>query len=173
MTPLLPQRQKQCLQGWWVSASLCLCVWSNQSFYYTGTPVISQRGFSALQRNLVYRKTHFSLTKKTPSPDFEIQQGAVKQGFTVSNKNFTSHHLVASFLATSFLTALPYFESSMSPRKTRTVPPHWRWDMGWPNHAMEHRIVKNLRVVVKMEQVSGPNVVTVLKMNIWKHCNSQ
>lgn len=30
------------------------------------------------------------------------------------------------------------------------------------------KMVKNFRVVVMMEQVSGPNVETVMKMKVWK-----
>lgn len=52
--------------------------------------------------------------------------------------------------------------------KTNRVPSHCREDMGWAKTMTEARMVKNLRVVVKMEQSSGPNVVTVMKM---KFCN--
>ena len=34
----------------------------------------------------------------------------------------------------------------------------------FPNKSTEARIVKNLRVVVIMEQVSGPKLATVMKM---------
>ena len=40
--------------------------------------------------------------------------------------------------------------------------------MGWEKISTEARMVKNLRVVVKMEQRSGPKVVTVMKI---KFCN--
>ena len=59
---------------------------------------------------------------------------------------------------------MPKALSSPSPANTRAVPSHWRDDMGWENKSTEARIVKNLRVVVKMEQRSGPKVVTVMKM---------
>ena len=58
--------------------------------------------------------------------------------------------------------------SSVSPAKTKNTPSHWRVISEFPNKSTEARIVKNFRVVVIMEQVSGPKLATVMKM---KFCN--
>ncbi len=49
--------------------------------------------------------------------------------------------------------------------KTRPVPAHCRKLIGCAKMSTDARIVKNLRVVVKIEHVKGPNEVTVKKMN--------
>ncbi|RMX57519.1 hypothetical protein pdam_00005750 [Pocillopora damicornis] len=43
--------------------------------------------------------------------------------------------------------------SSVSPAKTKNTPSHWRVISEFPNKSTEARIVKNLRVVVIMEQI--------------------
>lgn len=53
-----------------------------------------------------------------------------------------------------------------SPRKTRMVPNHCTGLMRFPNSSTDPRMVKNFRVVVMMEQVSGPKYTTVMKMKV-------
>lgn len=45
------------------------------------------------------------------------------------------------------------------------TPTHCRGRRGLANRITEPRIVKNLRVVVKMEQVRGPSSVIVVNIN--------
>jgi len=47
------------------------------------------------------------------------------------------------------------------------VPANWREFIGFWKIITEPRIVKNFRVVVMIEQGSGPNDVTVIKINTW------
>lgn len=47
------------------------------------------------------------------------------------------------------------------------VPVHCRVLMELPNRRTEPRMVKNFLVVVTMEQVRGPKLTTVRKMNVW------
>lgn len=63
---------------------------------------------------------------------------------------------------------MPYKLSKPSPVNTKRVPSHCLEDIGFWKIITEPRMVKNLRVVVTMEQVSGPNLATVMKMNVWK-----
>ena len=74
----------------------------------------------------------------------------------------------AGSLTFVFVFALPNATSSPRPMKTRSVPAHWRDDIGCAKSSTEPRIVKNLRVVVKTEHISGPKVVTVRKMKFWR-----
>lgn len=69
----------------------------------------------------------------------------------------------------TFLIALPKYVSNPSPRNTKTTPTHCRPRRGWENIITEPRMVKNFRVVVKIEQVSGPKCVTVKKIKfcVW------
>ena len=54
--------------------------------------------------------------------------------------------------------------SSPRPAKTRSTPPHCLGRSGLENRMTDPRMVKNFLVVVIMEQVSGPKVVTVTKI---------
>jgi len=78
----------------------------------------------------------------------------------------TTHSICRPYFFPFF--PFPKALSSPSPRKTKAVPSHCLCDMGWAKMRTEPRMVKNLRVVVKMEHSSGPNVVTVMKMKFCK-----
>ena len=52
------------------------------------------------------------------------------------------------------------------PKNTSTVPTHCRGLMGLAKRITEAKMVKNLRVVVMMEQVRGPKYTTVMKMKL-------
>ena len=55
----------------------------------------------------------------------------------------------------------------MSPENTKAAPNHCRPLSAFPKKMTEPRTVKNFRVVVAMEQGSGPNSVTHMKMKYW------
>lgn len=46
------------------------------------------------------------------------------------------------------------------------VPNHCKVLMTFPKSSTDPRMVKNFRVVVMMEHVSGPKYTTVMKMNV-------
>lgn len=52
------------------------------------------------------------------------------------------------------------------PRNTRIVPTHCKVVIGLANKMMEAKMVKNLRVVVTIEQVKGPKYTTVMKIKL-------
>lgn len=54
------------------------------------------------------------------------------------------------------------------PTNTRIAPSHCLPDIGFPNKNTDPKIVKNLRVVVMIEHVSGPNVVIVVNIKCLK-----
>lgn len=62
------------------------------------------------------------------------------------------------------LISFPYFESKARPANTRIAPSHCLELIGFPNKNTDPKMVKNLRVVVMIEQVSGPNVVIVVNI---------
>lgn len=55
-----------------------------------------------------------------------------------------------------------------SPRNTRMVPTHCKSEIGLAKRITDAKMVKNLRVVVTIEQVRGPKYTTVMKMKL---CN--
>lgn len=55
-----------------------------------------------------------------------------------------------------------------SPTNTMATPTHCLAKRGLPKRITEARMVKNLRVVVIIDVVRGPKVVTVRKMKFWK-----
>ena len=62
--------------------------------------------------------------------------------------------------------ALPKYTSSPKPRNTKATPTHCLVNKTLPKMTTEASKVKNLRVVVMMEQVRGPKLVMVVKMKI-------
>ena len=50
---------------------------------------------------------------------------------------------------------------------TSVAPNHCRCTRAFPKKTTDARTVKNLRVVVQMEQGSGPNSLTHMKMKYW------
>ena len=89
-----------------------------------------------------------------------------KTDYCLKSSKYTTHFLTA--LTSNFLFSLPYKISNVKPAKTKTVPNHCRGAMAWEKMMTEARMVKNLRVVVMMEHIRGPNVVTVKNTNICK-----
>lgn len=65
---------------------------------------------------------------------------------------------------------MPYLTSRKRPRNTSEVVAHCTKDIGLLKNITDNRMVKNFRVVVIMEQGSGPKSATVMKM---KYCNKQ
>ena len=65
------------------------------------------------------------------------------------------------------LLSLPYTMSSVKPTNTKMMPNHWRAATGCMKMITEPRMVKNFRVVVMMEHMSGPNVVTDMNTKIY------
>jgi len=61
----------------------------------------------------------------------------------------------------------PWICSRKSPRKTSIVPRIWRSERIFPNNNTEQSIVKNFRVVVKIEHVNGPNHSIVKKIKFY------
>ena len=66
---------------------------------------------------------------------------------------------------------MPNFESIAKPTKTKIAPNHCLFVIGLPNKKTEPKIVKNLRVVVIIEHVNGPNVVIVVNMKCYSKKN--
>ena len=65
-----------------------------------------------------------------------------------------------------FFLPLSKYTSKPKPTNTNTTPTHCLNKRLLPNRTTDPRIVKNFLVVVIMEHVKGPNVVTVVKINI-------
>lgn len=81
-----------------------------------------------------------------------------------NEKKWTDPYL--SFVMTLFF--LLSIASNKRAVKTITVPRAWRFVNVLPNRITEPSIVKSFLVVVTIEHVNGPNVVTVLKIKYWK-----
>lgn len=63
---------------------------------------------------------------------------------------------------------LPEPSEENSPMNTSTVPTHCMELMGLAKRITDAKMVKNLRVVVMMEQVRGPKYTTVMKIKLWR-----
>lgn len=67
---------------------------------------------------------------------------------------------------------LPKYASRLSPMNTMATPTHCRGNMGLPNSKTEASMVKNFRVVVMIEVVKGPKLVTVRNIKFCENNNN-
>ena len=68
------------------------------------------------------------------------------------------------FLISSFF---PYLISKNNPKNTNTIAKYCWLETGFLKKITLHKMVKNFLVVVIIEQVKGPKVTTVWKINDW------